>query len=158
MEITKRAVILALLMMLTPCVLNVAAVSSMSMTSSQSWWSSTCHYHFRPFLPDGQYAQNDYPPEVTVGQDFVIRGRLMQNDTAGVPKVGFTGPDSLYHSEIIGNVPYPTVWKVKTNAIGDFFDTFHFDTPGKHIIYYVYVTANNEVYTSDSITIYAVPA
>jgi hypothetical protein len=146
--------------------LNIAAASSISAaqpwpgssTYHTSWpWSCSSTYHFQKFIPSTPYEREDYPPEVSVEQNFMVYGRLMKNNTAGVPNVGFNGPDRLFHGEIIANVPNPTMWMVQTDKHGNFVDTFHFDTPGRHVIFYVYITGDNDLYTSDAITIYAVP-
>jgi len=157
MKMIKGVIILALLMTLTLYVLNIAAASSMSMGTSQSR-PHTSTYFFKKFIPDTEYLKNDYPPVVVVNQMFTIKGRLMQNNTTGVPDVGFVGNTSLYHGEILSNVPSPTLWKVKTNAHGNFIDQFSFSNQGQHNIIYTYMYGNGsaDFCESDVITIYCI--
>ena len=159
MKMIKGVVILALLMTLTLCMLNIAAASSISAAQPRSG-SSTYHYHFQKFIPNTIYEQEDYPPVVSTNQMFPIYGKIMENNTTGVPNVGFNGPNSLFHGEIIANVPNPTMWKVGTDKHGNFVDNFQFNTQGYHDIIYTYIYGDGlaDFCVSDVLRIYAVQA
>jgi hypothetical protein len=155
MKMIKSVVILALLMTLTLCVFNIATASSMS-TSQPRSGSST--YHFEKFIPGPEQYPNHYPPQVQVTENFNVFGTLMKGNTPVTP-VGLYGPDSLYHGEIIANVPNPQMWKVRiTSANGTFKDTFNFGEQGRHDIIYTYIYGPGlaDFCVSDVITIYAV--
>jgi len=159
MKMIKGVLILTLLMTLTLCVLNIAAASSMNTWQPRSGSSvNNSTYHFREMIPDGVGGvKNDYPPVVAVQQQFSVLGTLLKNNTTGV-KVGYTGATALYHGEVIDNVPNPTLWKVKTNKVGNFRDTFYFQTQGRHDIIYTYMYGDNmaDFCQSNVISIYAV--
>ena len=152
----REVVILSLLVMITLCVLNVAAVSFVGASQMHSG-SST--YRININSVNGL----DYPPRVG-SSPYQVPNKLNFHVTGTVTKDGkpVSGGDSvyIYHGEVIGNVPNPTQWivPISQDGSGTFDDWFQLTTPGRHDLIYTYYWGNGsaDFCQSDVISIYAV--
>jgi len=131
MRMIKEVVMLSLLAVVSLCVLNIAAASSIANPYSVD--------------PSIHLTVDSYPKQVNVGQNFDIHGFLKRGDMG-------MGNVEIHHVGDRG----VTLWTITTNADGSFTDTFHFSEEGSHYVSYCYIVGY-DVYISDGLFINAIP-
>ena len=155
MKMLREVVILSLLVMITLCVLNVAAVSFVGASQMHSG-SSTYRININSVNKNPYSPKNKIPPFVGTTLNLEIVGNVTKD---GKPVSGGDGV-YIYHGEVIGNVPNPTQWIVPISQLdpGTFDDTFQFSSAGRHDLIYTYFwgDGSSDFCQSDVISIYAI--
>ena len=161
MKMLREVVILSLLVMITLCVLNVAAVSFVGASQMHSG-SSTYRININSVNKNPYSPKNKIPPQVVTATNFHVTGNVTKD---GKPVSGGDGV-YIYHGEVIGNVPNPTQWivPISQDGSGTFDDWFQLPFPnpntssGRHDLIYTYFwgDGSSDFCQSDVISIYAI--